>query len=302
MLPEAKSIRVLIYASDEGDVNVYDFETAKQVGSLTGFDNPYGQCVDKQGNVFLTTSIGSQGAILEYEHGGSDPIKSFDTDGHPIGCSISPANGDLAANNGIPGGGSDVQIWKHASGSPTSYANQQNCNEMWPPGYDNKGNLFIETGNYHSVCEIPAGGSSLVAVEFNHDIGFPGSVMWDGKYLAFTDQLYAGKHKVRSASGYLAAIYRAKEEHSILTVIGTTVLRYRRCGTEIGQPFIVGEKNTPANDVEGTVVVGGNQACQEYSESATPLTYWHYPSNGRPFRYAHPRPNYISGQSVSIAP
>ena len=34
MLPEAKRIKVLIYAS-EGNINVYDYDTAKQVGSLT---------------------------------------------------------------------------------------------------------------------------------------------------------------------------------------------------------------------------------------------------------------------------
>jgi hypothetical protein len=296
MLPEAKKIKALIYAS-AGNVNVYDYATATQVGSLTGFNNPYGQCVDKRGDVFLTTSIGSEGAVLEYAHGGSSSIKTFNTDGNPIGCSISPVNGDLAVTNGAFGVTGDVQIWKHATGTPATYTNRQDCNQMWPPGYDNRGNLYIETGNYHSVCELPVGGSSLVAVEFNHDIGYPGSVMWDGKYLAFTDQGYPGKtHR------YTAAIYRAKEKRGVLNVVGTTLLRYKRCGTEIAQPFIVGEKNTPANDVEGNVVVGGNQACQEISEYTTPLTYWHYPSNGRPFRYAQPHPDGVTGQSVSISP
>ncbi|HEY2474011.1 MAG TPA: WD40 repeat domain-containing protein [Candidatus Cybelea sp.] len=252
MLPEAKKIKALIYASD-GNVDVYDYDTGKHVGSLTGFNNPYGQCVDKRGDVFLTTSIGSEGAVLEYAHGGSSPMKTFDTDGNPIGCSISPVNGDLAVDNGIDGfgGGSDVQIWKNASGTPTRYTNEQDCNQVWPPGYDNKGNLYIETGNYHSVCEFPAGGSSLVAAEFNHDIGFPGSVMWDGKYLAFTDQSYPGPRKVRT---YTSAIYRVKEMRGVLNVVGTTLLRYKPWGTSIIQPFIVGDKNTPANDVEGKVV------------------------------------------------
>ena len=87
MLPEAKRIKVLIYAS-EGNINVYDYDTAKQVGSLTGFNNPDGQCVDKRGDAFLTTNIGSAGADLEYAHGGTSPIKTFSTDGGPLGCSI----------------------------------------------------------------------------------------------------------------------------------------------------------------------------------------------------------------------
>ena len=297
MVRDAANIKELIYASDGADVNVYDYSTARQVGSLSGFNNPYGQCVDKRGDVFLTTSIGSEGSVLEYAHGGSNPIKTFNTDGNPIGCSISPANGDLAVDNGAFGVTSDVQIWRRASGEPVSYTNQHDCNAMWPPGYDDRGDLFIETGNYHSVCELRVNGTSLVAVEFDHDIGFPGSVMWDGRYLAFTDQEYPGK-----THNYTAAIYRAKLERGVLEVVGTTLLRYKPCGTEIAQPFIVGEKNTPANNVEGKVVVGGNQACGEFSEYTTPLTYWRYPKRGQPFKFVHPHPDGITGQSVSILP
>jgi hypothetical protein len=300
MSPDAAHIKELIYASDNGTVNVYDYDTGAQVGSLTGFNNPYGQCVDKRGDVFLTTSIGSVGEVLEYAHGGSEPVETFETDGNPVGCSNSPVGGDLAVDNGAFGVVSDVEIWKHAEGTPTSYTNQKDCGQMWPPGYDNKGNLYVETGNYRGVCELPAGGSSLVSVEFNHDIGYPGSVMWDGKYLAFTDQVYPGPRKTHQ--GYTAAIYRAKEDGRVLNVVGTTLLKYKPCGTQIAQPFIVGEKNTPVNNVEGNVVVGGNQACEEYTEYTTPLTYWHYPKNGHPFKFVHPQPDGISGQSVSIRP
>jgi hypothetical protein len=170
---------------------------------------------------------------------------------------------------------------------------------MWPPGYDNKGNLYIETGNYHSVCELPAGGSALIALAFNHDLGFPGSIMWDGKYLALTDQSYSGPKKHQD---FASAIYRVREDRRGLSVVGTTVLKYKRCGTQIVQPFIVGLKNTPANDVEGRVVVGGNQACSEFSQAASPLTYWHYPRSGNAFRFAHPHPDGVNGTSVSISP
>jgi hypothetical protein len=164
MLPEAKSIKRLVYASDTQDVLVFDYDTGRQVGTLTGFQQPYGQCVDKDGNVFLTTEIGSAGAVLEYRHGGSNPIKTFSTAGHPIGCSIAPKTGDLAGANGLPGDLVDIQIWKHASGIPISYSNESDCSGMWPPGYDNKDNLFVETGDQTSVCELPAKGGSLIKV------------------------------------------------------------------------------------------------------------------------------------------
>ena len=297
MLPEAKQAKRLLYAADgdHGIVHVYNYDTGAELGELTGLTDPYGECVDKTGDIFLTTSIGSTGAVLEYAHGGSSPITTFNTDGHPIGCSINPKSGDLAVNNGIPSGGSDVEIWENASGAPTSYVNQQDCDEMWPPGYDNKGNLFIETGNYHSVCELATGGASLIAVRLNHDIGFPGGVMWDGKYLTFTDQIYGGKTQAQEDQGFITAIYRVKENSGGLDVVGTTQLRSKQCnGTQVGQPFIVGEKNTPANHEQGNAVVGGNLECQQLSRETTPLIYWNYPRNGRPFKHIHPPPDAIA--------
>jgi hypothetical protein len=289
-LPGAKNITALVYASDVGSVNVYDYKTGVQVGSLDGFNNPYGQCVDKHGDVFLTTSIGSVGAILEYEHGGSSPIQTLNTDGHPIGCSINPVNGDLAANNGLPGGGSDVQIWKGASGNPTSYANQTDCGEMWPPGYDDKGNLYIEAGS-NTVCELPAGSTNIIKVPFDHEIGFPGGVVWDGKYLTFGDQ--------ESGNGYTTAIYQVKRRGNSLHLVGITKLKDDRCGYTSFIPFIVGAKNTPANHKQGTVVLGGNQGC-DYK--GTPIRYWQYPRGGQPFNHVRPKPYGTSSLSVSIAP
>jgi len=290
MLSEAKKLKELIYAGDSysGNVYVYDYKTGNEVGALSGFNEPDGECVDKNGDVFITASIGSTGELIEYTHGGSNPIKTFVTDGHPIGCSIDPA-GDLAVNNVVPGGGTDVEVWKNASGLPADYRNETDCPEMWPPGYDDKGNLFIETGGTPNLCELPSGSSTLQAVAFNHNIEFPGSAMWDGKHLTLTDQ--------ESSGGY-TAIYRVKVTKSGVDLVGITQLVYKRCGSNVGQPFIVGKKNTPINDQQGTVVVGGNYECYYYS----PISYWHYPASRRPFRHAHPRLYRASGLAVSILP
>ncbi|MGC2405859.1 MAG: hypothetical protein WA431_05570 [Candidatus Cybelea sp.] len=287
MLPEAKKIKELLYLGDGGDVYVYDYKAGREVGTLTGFNNTTGECVDKKGDVFLTTSISSTGAVLEYKHGGDNPIATFNTDGHPIGCSVDSAS-DLAVNNGVPGGGSDVEVWKHASGNPTSYENEPDCYQMWPPGYDNKGNLFIEIGP--NVCELAAAGTSLISVPFNHYLSFPGSIMWDGKHLALTD-------------GGNGEIYRVKEARKGLDVIGTTQLEDKWCSeVEVSQPFIVGQKNTPINDEQGTVIVGGNDFCLQLSEQTVPIAYWHYGSGGEPYKFAHPRLSGASGQAVSIEP
>lgn len=287
---DSSRIERLLYVSDQDtqSVQVFDFDTGKKVGELSGFNNPYGQCVDKAGNVFLTTETGSVGAVLEYSHGGGGPLKTFDTDGHPIGCSISPIDGDLAVDNGTPSGGSDVQVWRHASGAPVSYVNAQSCNYMWPPGYDANGNLFVETTSANSVCELPMGGSSLVEVSFPTPINYPGAVMWDGKYLAFADQAYRA---------YSTAIYQISMNSSgVLQLVNTTVLGTKGCGADVIQPFIVGKRNTPGNIEQGRTVVGGNLGC----DSRSPVWYWRYPKGGGPIRRLRHSPTYVFGQSVSI--
>lgn len=185
-------------------------------------------------------------------------------------------------------GRTDIQIWEHASGSLTDYSDAIDCYHMSSPGYDADGDLYAESGNEGSVCELPAGGTSLVKVPFDHPIEVDGGVMWDGKYLTFTDQGYE--------RGHATAIYRAKRVHAALTVVGMTVIRNRPCGAEVGQPFIVGKKNTPANHEQGTVVVGGNVACYYTS----PVLYWRYPDGGHPFKHVRPQPALARGQSVSI--
>src|SRR5579862_7215229 len=190
MLPAAMNVERLLYVSDwfAFAVQVYNYDTGQEVGTLTSFDEPAGQCVDKNGNIWITEF--GQEEVVEYAHGGDSPIKTLVTDGPGIGCAIDPTTGNLAVVNFKAGSGSDVQIWKNASGLPTDYSNEQNCYEMWSPGYDKNGNLYAENGNPNSACELPVDGSSLGAVSFDHTIHSAGGVMWDGKYLAFTDQAY----------------------------------------------------------------------------------------------------------------
>ncbi len=51
---DASTIKKLLYAPDDftGNVFVYNFDTAEQVGTLSGFDNPQGLCVDKRGDIY----------------------------------------------------------------------------------------------------------------------------------------------------------------------------------------------------------------------------------------------------------
>ena len=86
MSPAAKQIKKLLYISDWGtnDVFVYDFEKGTLVGQLTGFNSPYGQRVDTKGDIWIT-SFGAS-SVVEYAHGGSQPLKTLTTDYEPLGC------------------------------------------------------------------------------------------------------------------------------------------------------------------------------------------------------------------------
>jgi hypothetical protein len=294
MLPGAKTVKRLLYISGygAGNVLVYNYQTRAQVGTLTGYDWLPGLCVDKKGDVYLATEVGSEGSMIEYAHGGAKPIKTLSTNGHPIGCSIDPTTGNLAVDNGLPGGASGIQVWKNASGTPTEYSSISACNEMWSPGYDRQGNLYVEGDvNAQSVCELPAGGNALESVSINRTINFPGSAMWDGKYITFTDQEY------KNGTG----IYRARRTRGgKLAVVGITRLNDTCYGKEadIVQPFIVGKKNTPANDQEGTAVVGVNFAY--YCATEGKFDYWAYPAGGKPKQSFNLGDQFETGEAVSI--
>ena len=106
MQPDAGKKSALIYVYMErgtgshNDVFVYDYATGKQVGVLTGFDEPDGMCVDAKGDVYIT-NFGA-GTTVEYAHGGSEPINTYNTGGEPDGCSVN-AKGDLAVTIYNPG-------------------------------------------------------------------------------------------------------------------------------------------------------------------------------------------------------
>jgi hypothetical protein len=68
MSPDTKEIKKLLYVSDAAtdDVFVYDYVSGKEVGKLTGFDDPGPQCVDELGNVYIASASG----LSIYSHAG----------------------------------------------------------------------------------------------------------------------------------------------------------------------------------------------------------------------------------------
>ncbi len=288
-----KKKSLLLYVADDStnDVFVYDYKSGKQVGQLTGFDGPYGMCVDAKGDVY--TSNFDNGTVTEYGHGGTTAINTYKSGGEPIGCAVDAKN-DLAVTSFDPG---EVTVFRRGDpGKATTYSDPD-CEFLWTMGYDDKGNLMGE-GEYSSidVCALLAGSKTMTTLgaSRNITIEFPGGTTWDGVYIALGDQGSGQGNPMQPG------IIQVTLSGTTLTEVGETVLNDDCYSDYVDDPnpFVVGEKNTPVNHTQGKVLVGPNLWCTE--EGTSKVDYWHYPAGGAPFKVLpSPPPNPYSA-AVSI--
>jgi hypothetical protein len=219
MAPDAKQ-QSLLYVSDlnSGDVGVFSYPRGRRKGKLTGFSSPHGLCVDKKGDVFVTSE--GTGNIIEFAHGGSTPIATLADPGYmPNGCSIDPTNGNLAVANIFAdhSGGGSIAVFKNAAGTPKIYT-ASNMFYYYFCGYDASGNLFVDGQNYHGVvalAELPARSKKMTPINVNQQIQYPGGIQWDGKYVAVVNRYYLSGPSV---------IYQFTINGSQATLAGTTQL------------------------------------------------------------------------------
>ena len=193
MLPEAESEN-LMYVSDPGlgGVVVYSYQPPryKFVGFLSDPSYPLGECVDKAQDVFIT----SGGAIFEYPHGGSSPVRILgDPAGTPNSCAVDPVTGNLAVTAGgrTISGSIALAVYKNGKGKPTLYQAPQ-FNYMLFCSYDAKGNLFVDGGtaasNAFLLAELPKGGTTFTMIGVDQPIESPaGGVEWYGRHLLVGD-------------------------------------------------------------------------------------------------------------------
>jgi hypothetical protein len=262
MLPEAKT-EDLLYVSDgvSGNIFVLSYPGGKQVGEVTGLNEPEGSCVDKAQDVFVVIH-GSQ-HINEYRHGGTKPIARLQDPagpaGSPLGCTINPITGDLAVTNEIGSsegssnyGPPNVAVYGGARGKPTIYADS-NLGTFWFCSYDDKGNLFVDAtddSNNTVLVELPKGGKIFANVAIQQTINNPGGVQWDGKYVAVAD---------RTASSGNAVVYRFAVKHGK--------------GVEIGATELDKDDYVISFWIQSRNLIGGNG-------SDGTLQFWNYPAGG----------------------
>ncbi len=278
----------LIYISDWSthDVFVYNYKNYTMVGQLTGFKVPYGQCVDDERNVWIAEFSGRD--VVEYAHGGKIPLKRLHTNGYPIGCAFDPTTGKLAVANFYSNSGpGDIEVWRHASGTPATFRPTK-LYYLWPPAYDNRGNLFVEGQAYHAgygVAELLKFGSSLREIVLKGaTIRFAAGALWDGRHIGLTDQNSGGTNTTE--------IYRINVSGSTATVAGRVHLTDSCDGdhADVVQPFAV-----LSADKQDAFVVGGNLWCSNRFD------LWPYPAGGDPAASLRKTPAEPFGESVSPA-
>jgi hypothetical protein len=262
--PDANAKSSLLYISNgAGNVAVYRYWKRSFVGLLSGFKAPKGECVDADGNVFITDSGSAK--IREYAHGGTKPIRVLEDRGYqPYSCSVDPTNGNLAVANNLTTarGEGGIAIYRNARGKPKFYGPIQYLPNPVAVGYDGEGNLLIASllqytsyYEYATFALLPKGQQSFVRVRLSEiSSGSPfedvTDVQWDGQYWAIA---------------YNGEIFRyaiANDGESTLE----GVLSLSSLGYGQAQFWIY-------TTTAGSQIVGA-------SPSSNTVYYWHYPAGG----------------------
>ncbi len=279
MSPNARDSKALLYVGDDStnDVYVYDYKSEKPVGTLTGFDGPYGECVDGKGDTYIANS--DAGNAVEYAHGGAAPIQTFSSGGTPIGCSVD-SKGDVAVTGFDPG-----EVTVFAGGDPsegTTYSDNS-CEYLWSMGYDG--------GGGRTFCALLSGSQTMTDLTAK---GFPpepgGGTIWDGKYFAIADE------RTPNQGGIIQTSLKGKT-----LIFRSQTLLSDNCYkdyVEVVSPFVVGKTNTLFYGKQGSALVGINLWCSDGGKSE--VDYWHYPAGGLPYKKLSGASAEPYGAAVSI--
>jgi hypothetical protein len=279
MLPGVLSEDLLYVSNEQTGVAVFSYPEGKLVGSVGGGSLPVGLCSDKEGNVFIVDLGGQQ--ILEYAHGGANPIATLDDTGnYPQGCFVDPKSHDLAVSGGInqvsPG---NISIYADGSGSPKTFSDG-GLPLVWCT-YDGSGNIFASIGdtNYSgAVVELPKGSSRFNRISINAPLGVGGAVQWDGTYLDVGDP-HGSTHGPTT-------IYQVQLSGSTGTLVNTIQLSTRRGNRNPGLGYQFW--------IQGHMIVS-----RERPRGGVGI--WHFPDGGKPLENILDHGN-VLGMTVSLAP
>jgi hypothetical protein len=275
MLPEAQG-EDLLYASSGYFVGVFGYPGMKRVGSLAGFSNSDGICVDSASNVWIVDKYPA--AVSEYAHGGTKPLQTIKWShaGTPVGCAVDPTTGNLAIM-----GNTFLAIYSNEQGPPTIYWLGSGWDGLVYGTYDNAGNLFaigyyaVQSKWRAELAELPRGGNSIDPILFNEEIT-PTTAQWNG------ENLVVGGGASR---GEPIGLYQISVSGSEAAITSTTVLK--RPQDRYGQ--------------WGQFALQGNRVI-EGMNAQRGLGLWRYPQGGAPLTNVTSVDVGIAGVAVSSAP
>jgi hypothetical protein len=289
MLREAKGDDLVYVSASSGDVYIYSYPGLKEVGTITGLNanNTFGECSDNKGDVFVATNSAQRtGTIVEFTHGGTEPIAELSDPGYAWGCSVDPMTGNLAvsnysdASNPSGGGSGDLAVYANAQGPPTMYYSTSIAS-LWYCGYDDGGNLFADGkgGSPGLFFELAKGSSSITEIALSGvTIAAPGAVQWDGKQMTLATDPYKPGPGV---------VYRLTLSGSSGTAVGTTELRSTKNRHGDTQSWI-----------QSHSILGINYG----NFSKSDVGSWKYPAGGKPLKSSSMVGDQLVGLTVSVAP
>jgi hypothetical protein len=235
--------RDLLYVSAVLATNVYAYPHRKLVSRLGGSTGII--CSNAAGDVFLSQV--NVDVIDEFQHGRSTPIAQLsDPFSSPQSCSTDRTSGKLAL---VSSAGEGVAIFRpgklHHWHLPKLYALGQNLVSC---GYDASGDLFIDsdTQDNGTIYELPKGGSKFENIALDYNLATPGTIQWDGQYLAVGDQGNTLIHR--------------------FSIQGSQ-------GTQIGSVTLSGQPSLTQFWIEDSIVIGAD-------ESTSEVPFWKYPEGG----------------------
>jgi hypothetical protein len=142
----------------------------------------------------IVWNAGRTGNVMtEYSVPSNKVVKTLPIDYNFTASCAMNSEGDLSVGiilGNSYGAGGQIVIYKNAPGKPKVY-NTPLYKEFFD-GYDPSGNIFADGENTSygfQLVELKKGAKKGITITTSNSPNFPGSVQWDGKYLAVTDQI-----------------------------------------------------------------------------------------------------------------